>query len=143
MDSPYQWGYVDAIHVAGTTTLYANASLGATSIQTNGYVAPNAIMMIGTLVTGIRAVSVTGTTAPYTVALAQPLPTAQSSGATVTLLATLDLYLDGTQGLADTAYLVTGIKYLASYSPTVGDVVLVCRGTGHLKSDRVALGKLA
>jgi len=46
---------------------------------------------------------------------------------------TVDLYLDGASTLT------TGVRYLASYSPTVGDIVVVCRyGT-----DRWVMGKLA
>ncbi len=57
--------------------------------------------------------------------------------------ATVDVYLDGTQTLSDTAYLTKGIRYLASYTPTVGDGVLVHRGSRRSSSDRVVLGKLA
>lgn len=47
---------------------------------------------------------------------------------------TVDLYLDG-----NTATLTPGVRYLASYTPTVGDVVLVSR----MGSDRVVHHKLA
>ena len=55
----------------------------------------------------------------------------------------VDLYLDGTQTLSDTAYLTKGVRYLSDYRPTVGDVVLVARGTGGLKTDRVVIQRLA
>lgn len=55
----------------------------------------------------------------------------------------VDLYLDGTQTYGDTAYLTVGVRYLSSYSPTVGDTVVVSRGTGGSRSDRFVLGKLA
>lgn len=56
---------------------------------------------------------------------------------------TVDLYLDGSQTLGDTAYLTKGVRYLSDYFPAVGDVVLVSRGTGGLRSDRVVLQRLA
>lgn len=54
----------------------------------------------------------------------------------------LDLYLDGSQTTNDTAYLTKQVAYLASYVPTVGDAVLVRRGTRRSSSDRVVVGKL-
>ena len=56
---------------------------------------------------------------------------------------TLDLYLDGAQNFGSTEYLTKGVKYLAFYFPTVGDVVLVQRGKGGLRSSRLVLGKAA
>lgn len=56
---------------------------------------------------------------------------------------TLNLYLDGTQTLGNTAYLTRNVRYLASYVPNVGDVVIVQRGKFRSSSDRVVLGKLA
>lgn len=47
--------------------------------------------------------------------------------------ASVDLNLDGSATVTPT------IRYLASYTPTVGDVVLV----GRYGTDRVALGTLA
>jgi hypothetical protein len=54
----------------------------------------------------------------------------------------VDLYLDGTQTLGDTSYLTHAVRYVASYNPAVGDIVLVSRGTGGLRTDRVVLGPL-
>lgn len=56
---------------------------------------------------------------------------------------TVDLYLDGTQTLNDTAYLTPKVRYDASTVLYVNDVVLVYRGTNHHSSDRVVLLKLA
>lgn len=55
----------------------------------------------------------------------------------------VDVYLDGTQTLNDTSYLTTGIRYLAGYVPTVGDVVIIQRGLKRSASDRLVLGVLA
>lgn len=55
----------------------------------------------------------------------------------------VNLYLDGTQTLSDTSYLTNNVRYNASYTPTVGDVVLVARGTGKSSSDRTVILKLA
>ena len=46
---------------------------------------------------------------------------------------TVDLYLDGSSTLT------AGVRYLASYTPAVNDVVLV----GRYGADRFVLGKLA
>ncbi len=54
----------------------------------------------------------------------------------------VDLYLDGTQTLSNTAYLTKGVRYLAGYVPTVGDTVIVQRGLKRSASDRVVIGKL-
>lgn len=50
---------------------------------------------------------------------------------------TVDLYLDGASSLTP------GVRYLASYSPTVGDVVLVGRHITGAGQDRFVFGKLA
>ena len=55
---------------------------------------------------------------------------------------TVDLYLDGAQNVPTDANLTQGIAFLSSYVPTVGDVVLVRRGDGRNRTDRVVLGKL-
>ena len=47
---------------------------------------------------------------------------------------TVDLHLDG-----NTTTAVLGVRYLAAYTPAVGDVVLV----GRYGSDRYCFGKLA
>jgi hypothetical protein len=49
----------------------------------------------------------------------------------------VDLYLDGATTVTP------NIRYLASYSPTVGDVVLVGRHITQAGQDRFVLGKLA
>ena len=56
--------------------------------------------------------------------------------------ATVDVYLDGSQNTGDTSNLVTGVKYLASYTPTVGDSVVIYRGFNRNRTSRVVLGKL-
>lgn len=50
---------------------------------------------------------------------------------------TVDCYLDGATTLT------TGIRYLASYTPTVGDTVVLCRHITQAGQDRWVLGKLA
>lgn len=55
---------------------------------------------------------------------------------------TVNLYLDGSQTLNDTAYLTPNVAYLSTYVPVVGDTVLVHRGVGRSSSDRVVIGKL-
>jgi hypothetical protein len=54
---------------------------------------------------------------------------------------TVDLYLNGSQNMGSTTYLTTGVKYLAPYVPTVGDVVLIQRGSEKLRTSRMILGK--
>jgi hypothetical protein len=63
---------------------------------------------------------------------------------------TCDVHLNGTQNtiqgnklLGTDAALTRGIRYLASYSPAVGDLVFIAHTTGGLRSDRVILGPLA
>jgi len=53
----------------------------------------------------------------------------------------VDLYLDGTQNTANTAYLTLGVAYLAGYVPTAGDTVIVRRGVRRSSSDRIVIGK--
>lgn len=53
----------------------------------------------------------------------------------------VDLYLDGTQNTKDTGYLTLGVPYLPGYVPTVGDTVIVRRGTRMSSSDRIVIGK--
>lgn len=50
---------------------------------------------------------------------------------------TVDVEMDGS------SYTTPGLRYLSSYSPTVGDVVLVARMQGPSRTARVVLGKLA
>ncbi len=54
----------------------------------------------------------------------------------------VDLYLDGAQN-AGVNYLTPNVLYDASYTPAMGDVVLVRRGTAHSRSDRYVIGKPA
>jgi hypothetical protein len=56
---------------------------------------------------------------------------------------TVDLYLNGAQNVPTPGNVTPTVKYLPWYVPTVGDVVLVYRGRGRLRSSRVVLGKLA
>lgn len=132
--APWQWGQVSAAHSsAQNTTLYAAVSAGATSIETNASVGEGAYILIGTLTLAIRVTSVSGSAAPYTLELAQDVGISQASGATVSVLNTLDLYLDGATALT------YGVRYLKSYTPTVNDVVVV----GRYGSDRFVLDTLA
>ena len=50
---------------------------------------------------------------------------------------TVDVEMDGS------TYSTPGLRYLKSYSPTVGDVVLVARMQGPSRTARVVLGALA
>lgn len=65
----------------------------------------------------------------------------------------VSLWPDGAQHTANPAYLIgkvdtdtgqvlPGVAVLAGYVPTVGDVVLIRRGSGNSTSDRVVIGKL-
>ena len=146
---PYQWGYVAAVHAAASTTLSASCAAGALAIETAASIASsNALIVVGK---GgpVQVESVTGT-GPYTLTLAnRGVPIAQNSGATVRTLNTVDLYLDGWQNPPDnlppgvTKTLTVGVRYLYGYSPKVGHVAIVARGTGLQRSDRVVLGRLA
>ena len=146
--TPYQWAYVAAIHSRTTTTLSANALAGATSIQSHLNWTPNTLIVVGT--GGPVVVKSTTGSGPYTSVIGpRGIPFAASSGATVIGLATLDIYLDGWQnppanlppGVTPT--LTIGVRYLHGYTPAVGHVVLVGRGTGLQRSDRFVLGRLA
>lgn len=145
---PWQWVYVEAVHAPRSTTLSAAAAAGALSITTAASIEANAQIIVGN---GgpVEVQSVSGS-GPYTVTLSgRGVPNAQNSGATVRVLATVDLYLDGWQnppqnlpsGVSQT--LTTGIRYLSSYPPLAGHVVLLARGTGLQRSDRVVMGVLA
>lgn len=140
MTSAYQWGTVSAVHGYFSSTLASAASAGATSISTVAAPSLNALLLIGTLASGpnAQAIEVLGVSGsgPYDVALAQELSASQVSGASVTDVPTVDLYLDGA------SYLTTGVRHLGSYSPQVNDVTAVARGQGGLSSDRFALGSL-
>ncbi len=50
----------------------------------------------------------------------------------------VDVYLDNNLGT-----ITPGVPYLDSYSPTIGDVVLVARLLGKSRNTRVVLGKCA
>lgn len=50
---------------------------------------------------------------------------------------TVDVYLDGSTTLT------TGVRYLKSYTPTVGDTVVVCRHITQAGQDRWVMGVLA
>ncbi|MEM0142420.1 MAG: hypothetical protein QXL94_00500 [Candidatus Parvarchaeum sp.] len=55
----------------------------------------------------------------------------------------VDLYLDGAQATGDPKAITTNVRYLDTYVPTNGDVVIVCRNTNRSSSDRWVMGKLA
>ena len=50
---------------------------------------------------------------------------------------TVDVYMDGSTNLTP------GVRYLSTYTPTVGDVVLVVRMQGASRTGRAVVGKLA
>ena len=140
--SPTQWGLVSAVHQASDeTTLAAAAAAGALTIQTNGPLTPNAQVFVDGATQAIAVTALSGTQAPYTVTLQTPLLANASSGATVRVANTVDLYLDGTQNLGDEAYLTPGVRFYDSFAPEVGDVVQVLRGTGASATDRVCAGR--
>jgi len=56
--------------------------------------------------------------------------------------ATVDLYLNGTHQTANPDLITPSVPYLASYVPTLGDVVLVQRGLFRNRTSRVIVGKL-
>jgi len=146
--TPWQWAYVAAIHAPTTTTLSANASAGATSISTAASISVNSLIVVGT--GGPVSVASVSGSGPYTVTLApKGIPNAALSGATVHIIATVDVYLDGWQNPPAnlppgvTKVLTIGVRYLYGYTPTVGHVVLMGRGTGLQRSDRFVIGRLA
>ena len=57
---------------------------------------------------------------------------------------TCDVYINGAQSapFGTTRSLTAGVRYLSSYIPVIGDVVLIGHGTGGLHSDRWILGSL-
>jgi hypothetical protein len=61
---------------------------------------------------------------------------------TVGTPSTLGVYLDSASG-SPLAAISAGIPYLSTYSPTVGDVVLIARMGGSARTQRVVLGRLA
>lgn len=142
-----QWAVVDAVHGGFSSTLTAAALVGASTVDVAAAPTVNDYLVIGTLIgpppTALQVTAVSGS-GPYTVTLAQELPVGQSSGAAVSSLHTLDLYLDGTAALSDTTYLTTGVRYLdTGWTPTAGQYVYVLRGAGDRRSDRVVVGPLA
>lgn len=145
--SPYQWAYIQAVHAARTTTLSAPCAAGALAIETAIPIEPNALIVVGN---GgpVQVESVSGT-GPFTLALSnRGVPNAQSSGAAVRVVSTVDLYLDGWQnppedlppGVVQT--LTTGVRFLNTYVPQVGHVAIIARGTGLQRADRVVIGAL-
>lgn len=145
---PWQWAYVAAVHTASTTTLSASAAAGSATIETVASVEANALVVVnGEGPLQIGSVSGSG---PYTLTFAnQTLPVDQTSGATVNVLPTVDLYLDGWQNAPDnlppgtSQTLTVGVRRSYDYAPQVGHIVLVARGTGLQRSDRVVIGPLA
>ena len=140
-DGPWQWGVIDTVHGSYSSTLAAAAAVGATSLSLTASPSVNDYLIVGANI-ALRVISVTGT-GPYTADIASEITTAEASSTAVTAIKTCDVYLDGTQTLSDTAYLTPGVRWLVSYTPTANDVVIVARGTGGLRSDRLILGTVA
>lgn len=147
--SPWQWAYVAGVHPRFTTALYAAAAAGTNTIETLEAIPVNSYIVVGgggqVIVT-----SCTGSAAPFTVTVGpRTVPLAAESGAPIYVIATCDLYLDGWQNAPDNLppgvapVLTTGVRHLATYTPVVGHVVLVGRGTGLQRSDRFVHGNLA
>lgn len=143
--SPWQWGWVSAVHTARLTTLSSACAAGALQISTAASIEANALIVVGN---GgpVQVLSVTGA-GPYTVTLTgRGVPNAQASSATVRVLATVDLYLDGWQNPPQnlppgvTKTLTTGVRFLSGTVPVVGQTGLLARGTGLQRSDRVFIG---
>lgn len=61
---------------------------------------------------------------------------------TVGTPSTLGVYLDSASG-SPLATISIGIPFLNTYSPTVGDVVLIARMGGSARTQRVVLGRLS
>ncbi len=150
LGSSSQWGRVKGIHGSFTSTLYAAASLGTQSVELNAAPSINDYLIIGASLPACRVTAVSGSAAPYTATLATPLATAEASGATVTTLSTVDVYLDQSDGnlsggVPDPAYLTYGLAYICYYTPVLEDYVIIWRsemstGAG---SDRIVMGRRA
>ncbi|MCU1489034.1 MAG: hypothetical protein JWM85_439 [Acidimicrobiaceae bacterium] len=56
---------------------------------------------------------------------------------------TVDIYPMGAQNTGNPANVIPAALYLASYLPTVGDAVVVLRGSGRQRSSHVVIGKAA
>ena len=56
---------------------------------------------------------------------------------------TCNIYINGTQNLNNPGFLTKNVRYLESFVPYKGAVVLIGHGTGGLVSDRVIIGDLA
>lgn len=139
--APYQWGVVHAVHGSYSSTLYAAASAGSQTVELQAAPSVNDLLLVGTN-PPLRVTAVTGSAAPYTATVYPAVATAEASGTAVTAAHTCDVYFDGTQN-SGSAYLTVAVRYLASYTPAVGDVVVAARGASGLATDRLILGKPA
>lgn len=144
LDGTVQWGIVSAVHGSTSTTLSASASVGATTIYTVAAPLVNDLLQIGPVPTFTpRVTAVTTSGSDYAVTIQPGLVQAQASGAAVTALNTIDVYLNGAQNPSPASSLTWGIRYYSGSSPSVGDVLPLFRGLGGTASDRFALGQLA
>ena len=134
----HQWGLVQAVHGTYASTLATNASLRSDQISLNDPPALNAFLVFPGVPGSFRVTAVSGDLATIVPSLPQDVP----SGTAVADLPTLDVYPDGSQHTNNPAYLMPGLRWLASYVPTAGDVVLIRRGQGLSSSDRLVLGKV-
>lgn len=139
---PWQWGVIDAVHGSFSSSLSAGAAVGDTTLSLGAAPAVNSLLLLGSN-PPLGVESVSGSAAPYTATLKTEVAVAEASATAVTDMKTADIYLDGTQTLNNTDYLTVGLRWLVSYTPAVGDVVIVARGTGGLRSDRLILGTVA
>jgi hypothetical protein len=138
IEGPFQWATVVATHTSSqSTTLAAAVTAGALTITTEADLDVNAVVAVGGFYPAMFVTKSSGTAAPYTLTLAQPIPEDAASGAAVDVLNTIDVEMDGAP------YLTPGIRYLSWYSPAVNDVVAVGRMQGASRTARFVLGTLA
>lgn len=143
-----QWGIVAGVHGSTNTTLTSAASVGDGTLASPLYMAAaplvNDLLVIGPAPSpspAPRVTSVTGTSSPYSVTITPNLTIAQASGATVTALPTLDVYLNGAQNPTPASALTWGVRYFyGSQAPSVGQTIPFMRGIGGLQTDRFGLG---
>ena len=101
-DDTVQWGIVAAVHGSTSTMLTTAASEGDAMIYTAAAPMVNDLLVVGSFPTGAlpsvtpHVTAVTGS-GPYTVSITPGMPTTQSTGASVTALPTIDVYLNGAQ----------------------------------------------
>jgi len=148
-----KYGIIEAVHTATTTTLSANVTAPSLTCEVAAHLVVNDYIFIGTNPTALQVTAVTGS-GPYTLTLGQYITVSASSGATVTRVNTVDLYVNGNTPtaaaaraatgkagpLAAVATLWTGMRWLSPYSPTVNDRVTIDHPRG---SDHYVRGTLA